>query len=384
MKDEYGKMNSDGETALTSNFKLESGYVLPKVETRYRTWGTLNSQGTNAIVVMQALTGNAAADTWWGWGIGPGKPFDTSKYWVFCANVLGSCYGTTGPATIDPETGSRQGSRFPQVTIRDMVQLQLDALRQLGVREVVTVAGGSMGGMLALEMGYIAKEPHVRSIMSFSSSGRHQPWQIGISECQRQSIYADPRWKAGLYHQNEPPRDGLAVARMQAMLTYRTHPAYWTKFGRDAVAQGDDRKGRDGSHDGTFEVTQYLRVQGSKFNERGFDAGAYVRLTEAMDSHDMARDRGDYYEVLRSIKKPVLIASISSDVLYPVSEQLELAQYIPEAQHHMIESDEGHDGFLLEGQKVGLLIRGFLGQMQHEAPLHRGPLTQSLLTAAKL
>jgi len=216
--------------------------------------------------------------------------------------------------------------------------------------------------------------PRVRSVVTLCSSGRHQPWQIGISEVQRAAIYADLNWKDGMYHQDAAPNKGLAVARMMAMLTYRTHPAYWTKFGRDEKEQEQTGPSHPTASN-TFQVEEYLRAQGNKFNERGFDAGSYVRLTEAMDSHDMGRDRGDYYDVLRSIKIPVLIASISSDVLYPVSEQLELAQYIPDSQHHMLESPEGHDGFLLEGKKIGMLIRGFLGQVEHD---------QTLVAASKL
>lgn len=383
MADEYGKMNSDGQTAVTTNFALESGQVLPKAETRYRTWGTLNSAGTNALVVCHALTGNANLESWWGAFLGKGKPFDTSKYWVFCANVLGGCYGTTGPASIDPATGRRMGASFPKVTIRDMVALQADVLRQLGVTEVVSVIGGSMGGMVALEFAMV-QAPCIRSVVTLSSSGRHQPWQIGISECQRAAIYADPKWKSGMYHQDDPPTTGVSVARMMAMVTYRTHPAYWTKFGRDE--KEEDPKPGHHKHisPNTFEVQEYLRVQGTKFNERGFDAGTYVRLTEAMDSHDMGRNRGDYHDVMRNIQIPVLVTSISSDVLYPVSDQLELGQYLGNSQHHMIESPEGHDGFLLESKKVGLLIRGFIGQMEHEAPVHRGPRDQALQLASKL
>jgi homoserine O-acetyltransferase len=268
-----------------------------------------------------------------------------------------------------------------------MVNCQLEVLRQLGVREIVASIGGSMGGMVALEFSVCSQSqptPVVRSVVTLSSSGRHQPWQIGISEVQRQAIYADPRWENGMYHQDKAPDNGLSVARMMAMLTYRTHPAYWTKFGRAETEPAQFGPSHPTTSVSSFEVEGYLRAQGSKFNERGFDAGSYVRLTEAMDSHDMGRNRGDYYDVLRQIKIPVLVTSISSDVLYPVSEQLELAQYIPNSQHHMIESPEGHDGFLLESRKIGMLVRGFLGQMEAEAPLHRGPLEQTLLTTAKL
>merc|ERR1740121_522491 len=208
-----------------------------------------------------------------------------------------------------------------------------------------------MGGMQALEWACEVRLPHIRSIASLSASGRHQPWQIGISECQRQAIKRDPMGQSGEYSQESPPTNGVAVARMIAMVTYRTHPAYWTKFGRAVVSTHRQR---------VFDVENYLNVQGDKFNQRGFDANAYCALTEAMDSHDVERGRGSYKEVLRSLTIPSLIVSISSDVLYPMSEQLELAELMPNAQHHLIQSEEGHDGFLLESKAVGLLVRGFL------------------------
>eukprot|EP01062_Namystynia_karyoxenos_P059775 TRINITY_DN51199_c0_g1_i1.p1 TRINITY_DN51199_c0_g1~~TRINITY_DN51199_c0_g1_i1.p1 ORF type:complete len:380 (+),score=104.82 TRINITY_DN51199_c0_g1_i1:72-1211(+) len=358
MADEYGAMNSEGETVVIEELHLESGRVLAKAECRYRAWGKLNERRDNAIVVCHALTGNANLEAWWGPLLGPGRPLDTNKYWVFCSNSLGSCYGSTGPASINPQTGRRYGSSFPFVTIRDMVRLQAASLEQLGVREIACVIGGSMGGMQALEWCIEVRNPRVRSLISLSSSGRHQPWQIGISECQRQSIKADPKWNDGNYSPDDPPRTGMAVARMMAMLTYRTHPAYWTKFGRGVHRASGQNRGM------VFDVENYLHQQGLKFNERGFDPMAYVVLTRAMDSHDVERGRSEYFQVLRSVQVPTLVASISSDVLYPASEQLELAEHIPNAQHHMIESKEGHDGFLLEHRKVGTLIRGFLVELE--------------------
>jgi homoserine O-acetyltransferase len=237
-----------------------------------------------------------------------------------------------------------------------MVQAQAAVVRQLGVVEVAFVLGGSMGGMQALEWALDVTQPTVRGIGSLSASGRHHPWQIGISECQRQAIYADPNWNGGNYTKETYPSQGLSVARMIAMVTYRTHPAYNTKFGRSIHTKSHTSK--------VFGVENYLHAQGEKFVQRGFDPGAYVSLTYAMDSHDIERGRGSYAEVLRSIKIPVLITSISSDVLYPVSEQLELSELIPNAQHHIVQSDEGHDGFLLEHGKIGLVIRGFLAGLE--------------------
>jgi len=356
MADEYGSMTSSGETAVFEEFTLESSRKLRQVETKYKTWGSLNDKADNAIVVCHALTGNADLEAWWGPLLGPGKPLDTEKYFIFCANVLGGCYGSTGPTSINPDTGKRYGGSFPQVTIRDMVRIQAQVLRNLGVKEVACAIGGSMGGMQVMEWAADITTPHVRSIASLCSSGRHQPWQIGISEVQRQALFADPLWQNGDYDPQAPPAHGLAVARMMAMLTYRTHPAYLTKFGRATVG------GASKQH--TFQVENYLRAQGDKFNARGFDPMSYVILTRAMDSHDLGRGRQPYFEVLRSLKQRALIVSVSSDVLYPASEQLELCQHMKNAQHHMIHSDEGHDGFLLEHEKMSTLVQGFLAQQE--------------------
>ncbi|CAK0853466.1 unnamed protein product [Prorocentrum cordatum] len=361
MKDEYGVMNSDGNTAVVHDFKMDCGRTLSKAELLYRTWGSLNESRDNVIVVCHALTGNANVESWWSKLLGPCKAIDTSKYFVFCANVLGSCYGSSGPASTNPETGRRYGMSFPPVTIRDMVRLMEEVLLQLDVRGVAVAIGGSMGGMQALEFALEPRHLRARAVVSLSSSGRHQPWQIGISECQRQAIFADPLWQDGAYDPEHPPRRGLEVARMMAMVTYRTHPGYWTKFGRGRARKGSGPEAPD-----VYDVEGYLIHQGQSFHKRGFDAASYVTLTRAMDSHDVARGRGDYTEVLGGITVPVLVVSISSDVLYPVSEQLELAQLIPGGQHHLIQSDEGHDGFLLEHVQVGTLVRGFLGTLECE------------------
>eukprot|EP00404_Azadinium_spinosum_P041606 CAMPEP_0180828122 /NCGR_PEP_ID=MMETSP1038_2-20121128/74523_1 /TAXON_ID=632150 /ORGANISM="Azadinium spinosum, Strain 3D9" /LENGTH=278 /DNA_ID=CAMNT_0022871005 /DNA_START=55 /DNA_END=887 /DNA_ORIENTATION=+ len=273
MSDEYGNINSDGKTAVVEEFTLESGRVMSQVEVRYNTWGQLSEGQNNAIVVCHALTGNANLEAWWGPLLGPCKPLDTRQFFVFCSNVLGSCYGTTGPTSIDPNTGKRYGGNFPKVTIRDMVRLQAEVLLQLGVKEVVCVIGGSMGGMQSLEWACEVRAPKVVSIASLCASGRHQPWQIGISEVQRQAIKKDPLWQDGNYSPEAPPVNGLAVARMAAML-YISH---------------------------TSGLLDEVR-------------------TEAMDSHDVERARGSYKDVLKSVQIPALIVSISSDVLYPMSE----------------------------------------------------------------
>lgn len=362
MQDEYGEMNSDGAKAVVKDFLLDCGRTLRHTETVYRTWGKLNEACDNVVVIGHALTGNANVDAWWKELLGPGKAIDTNKYFVFCANVLGGCYGSSGPASADPDTGKRFGMDFPPVTIRDMVRLQEKVLLQLGVRSVAASIGGSMGGMQSLEFALEPRQLRARAVITLSSSGRHQPWQIGISECQRQAIFADPLWMDGRYDPERPPTRGMAVARMMAMVTYRTHPGYWTKFGR---SRSKKAIGPEAHEQEKYDVENYLVYQGQAFQKRGFDAASYVMLTRAMDSHDISRGRGDYFQVLEGIDVPVLVVSISSDVLYPVSEQLELASSIPGGQHHLIQSDEGHDGFLLEHVQVGTLVRGFLGQLEY-------------------
>ncbi len=318
------------------------------VEVRYNTFGKLNEAKDNVLVVCHALTGNARLDTWWSSILGPGKAFDTDKYLVVCANILGSCYGTTGPMSIDPATGEPYGVRFPQVTIRDSVALHLQMVKEaLGARSVACVVGGSLGGMQALEWAFLGGPQFVRSAVVIACGARHTAWQIGISETQRQAIYADPNWQGGAFDRTSPPVQGLAVARQIAMFSYRTPHGFDTKFGR---AQ---------SEDGRFEVRRYLEYQGQKFLSR-FDALTYVRLTEKMDTHDVGRGRGGVEAALRSLGQPVLVLGIDSDVLYPLHEQEEMATLIPQGELKVVQSREGHDGFLLEQQQVGGAIGQFL------------------------
>ena len=199
MQDEYGAMDASGETFVhPRDFVLESGAVLKQAQVRYRTFGSLNSGRTNAMVVCHALTGNASLDSWWGDMLGAGKLFDTSKYFVICANVLGSCYGTTGPTETNPDTGKRYGTSFPDVTLRDSVRLHISMVREgLGVEEVAAVVGGSLGGMQALEWALLGGPSFVRKVVAMCCGPAHTAWQIAISESQRQAIYADPKWNGG-------------------------------------------------------------------------------------------------------------------------------------------------------------------------------------------
>ncbi|HYD40106.1 MAG TPA: homoserine O-acetyltransferase [Anaeromyxobacter sp.] len=357
-------------------FPLELGGVLPELRIAYRSWGTLDAEGANAVVVCHALTGSADADRWWTRMFGPGRAFDPARDFVVCSNLLGSCYGTTGPASIDPATGATWRGRFPAITIRDMVAAQHALVRALGVRRVQLVIGGSLGGMQALEWALLYPEL-VERVAFIASTARHSAWAIGLSEAQRQTIFADPRWRDGDYDPDDPPTAGLAAARMQAMLSYRSALSFEERFGRRPQAED------------LFAVESYLRYQGRQLVDR-FDAATYVTLTRAMDTHDVARGRGDLDEVLRGLHQPMLVVSIDSDVLYWPAEQREVARLAPSARFAVLDSPQGHDAFLIDVDRLSELVAEFRGG---EAPARRAtgePLARgyrergvSLLVAGK-
>lgn len=338
MEDEYGEMNAEGQTfTFPGTWNCEYGDLLTNPQVRYNTYGSLNEARDNAIVVCHALTGNASVDAWWGEILGSGKVLDTDRYMVVCCNVLGSCYGSTGPLSIDPSTGEEYGDKWPEVTIRDTVRLHMEALKQdLGVKSVAAVVGGSLGGMQVLEWLLCGGPEFVRAGVAIGCGAAHSAWQIAISETQRQSVAL-----------HNDPEVGLQVARMIAMVSYRTKEAYDRKFGRLKMDNGK------------WQVMSYLQHQGKKFNSR-FDPASYVAITRLMDTHDVGRDRGGVEAALGSIKQPTLIMGISSDVLYPYSEQEELARLIPGAHLIPITSDEGHDGFLLEYEQVSAGVKSFI------------------------
>lgn len=314
---------------------LENGAVLREVPVAYQTWGTLNVAGDNVIVVCHALTGNADAADWWGGLIGPGRALDTEHYFVVCANIIGSPYGTVSPLTENPATGTPYGACFPQATIRDTVALHRLLLDRLGVRQVAFAIGGSMGGMQVLEWSFHGD--FVRGLVPIAVGGRHSAWCIGWGEAQRQTIFADPRWQDGRYDPADSPAAGLAAARMMAMISYRAQASFEARFGR--FSEQDDAR--------SFSVAAYLRHQGDKLVAR-FDANCYVYLTRQMDTHDVARGRGDYPDVLESITQPALVIGIDSDVLYLLREQEELARLMPQADLVVVSSEDGHDAFLIE------------------------------------
>jgi homoserine O-acetyltransferase/O-succinyltransferase len=326
-------------------FPLENGVALRDVRIAYRSWGDRANAADHCILVCHALTGSADVDAWWPGIIGAGKAFDPAQDFIVCANILGSCYGTTGPVSLVPGSTARYRADFPRVSVRDMVRLQRVLLDELGIERIELVAGPSLGGMQALEWAVMYPE-RVGSLVPIGVGGQHSAWCIGVSEAQRAAIAADPDWCDGYYTDEKPPEKGLAAARMMAVCTYRSWASFDERFGR---------RRRDGA---TYQVQSYLRHQGEKINGR-FDANTYVTLTHAMHSHDLARDRGDYPEILASIRQPALVVSVSTDALYPPAEQRYLADHLPRAEYAVLESAHGHDGFLIETAALGELIREF-------------------------
>lgn len=347
---------------MPGDFVLENGERLRDVTIAFRTWGDPANGTNNAVLICHALTGSADVDAWWPNIIGAGKAFDPAYDYIICANILGSCYGTTGPVSLKPGSSERYRADFPRISVRDMVELQRILLDELGVARLELITGPSLGGMQALEWAAIYPD-RVDSIVPIGVGGRHSAWCIGVSEAQRAAIAADPNWNSGFYSDESPPERGLAAARMMAVCTYRSWRSFDQRFGREQRAPDE------------FEVQSYLRHQGAKINSR-FDANTYVTLTHAMHTHDVSRGRGEYLDVLASISQPTLVVSVSTDALYPPEEQQLLAEHLPAASYEILDSLHGHDGFLIETEALGKKIARF--RVANRASFNRRSISAGL------
>lgn len=325
-------------------FVLEKGGSLPELTIAYHAWGTLNEACDNVIWICHALTANSNAKEWWPNLIGDGLAFDTSRYFVVCANILGSCYGTTGPSSNNPDTGEPYFHSFPFITIRDMVKAH-ELLRQgLGIRKIFLLAGGSMGGYQALEWAVTA--PLLcEHLFVITTSAKESAWGIAIHTAQRMAIETDSSWKEGKAGDG---LNGLKVARAIGMLTYRSYNSFV-----HTQTDSDNEKLDD------FMASSYIRYQGEKLADR-FSAHSYWYLSKALDSHNLARDRGSLAEALQRIKANTLAMGIASDLLCPVQELEFLAAHIPRSRLSIIESLYGHDGFLVETGAIAQHISQWL------------------------
>jgi homoserine O-acetyltransferase/O-succinyltransferase len=353
-------------------FQLEGGGTIAAPTIAYETWGTLDDVASNAVLVCHALTGDAHAvgrsgpgqptPGWWDALIGPGRWIDTNRWFVVCSNVLGGCQGSTGPASVDPDSGRPAGSRFPVVSIRDMVRAQSSLADALGVRSWASVVGGSMGGMQALEWAVMYPD-RVRSLALASTTAEASAQQIAWSHIGRMAVQADPRFRDGDYYDaadGDGPHRGLAVARMMAQVTYRSDEVFTERFHRTVIQR------LDFSLDPVFDVEGYLDYHGLKLARR-FDANSYVRLNRAMDLHDLGRGRGGTRAAVARIGCPTMVAAVRSDGLYPPRQQHDLHQALVDAGTASrwvdIDSPHGHDGFLIETAQLGPHVEALLADV---------------------
>ncbi len=369
-----------GQARLFSRpLMLDSGRALEPFTVAYMTYGALNAAKSNAVLVCHALSMDQFAASihpltgkpgWWDILIGPGKPIDTDRFFVICPNVIGGCMGSTGPAEINPATGEPYGLDFPLVTIRDMVRAQAALLDDLGIEQILCIMGGSMGGMQVLQ--WVASYPErVISAIPIATAARHSAQNIAFHEVGRQAIMADPDWNGGAYQRFDTrPAKGLAVARMAAHITYLSETALQTKFGRRL----QDREQISFGFGPDFQIESYLHHQGMTFVDR-FDANSYLYITRAMDYFDLAADYGGVLaEAFRGARTRFCIISFTSDWLFPTSENKRIAHALNAVAANVsfveIESDRGHDSFLLDEPEMFATILGFL----NSAAMSRGVL----------
>jgi homoserine O-acetyltransferase/O-succinyltransferase len=348
---------------------MEAGVALTPLTIAYQTYGALNAAKSNAILVCHALTGDqhvanrhpvTGREGWWTTMVGPGRPLDTDRFFVICANVVGGCMGTTGPASVNPATGEPYGLDFPVVTIRDMVRAQAMLIDSLGIDTLFCIVGGSMGGMQVLQWAALYPE-RVFSALPIATAARHSSQNIAFHEVGRQAIMADPDWRSGRYlAEGARPTKGLAVARMAAHITYLSDGALHRRFGRKL----QNREARTFSFDADFQVESYLRHQGSIFVER-FDPNSYLYMTRAMDYFDLAADYGGALgNAFRGSRTRFCVASFTSDWLFPTTDSRALVRALNASGASVsfveIETDRGHDAFLLDLPELLATTRGFI------------------------
>lgn len=370
-------------------FVLDSGLNISPVSLAYETYGELNDERSNAIMIFHALSGDAhvagynskseSKPGWWESAVGPGKMFDTDRYFVICSNVIGGCRGSTGPGSIDSITGKPYALRFPMVTIGDMVRAQVALLDHLGIDTVLAAVGGSMGGFQVLQ--FVTSYPtRCKLAIPIATAGRQSAQNIAFNEIGRQAILADSRWNKGDYYDQEFPVDGLSIARMVGHVTYLSDETLRTKFGRKAK-NGSCAVGGKSFLEPYFEVESYLRHKGSAFTKR-FDANSYLYITRAIDLFDLAPGCESLEPAFRNCKSRFLVLSFSSDWLYPPYQSEELVQGLRSnglsAEYHMIDSSYGHDAFLLEADKMEDIVSRFLivdGQKKYYESDHGYPIS---------
>ncbi|PCI34041.1 MAG: homoserine O-acetyltransferase [Alphaproteobacteria bacterium] len=348
---------------------LDSGKKIGPFEVAYKCWGRLNADKSNVVLVCHALTGDhyvrgtnpiTGKRGWWETMVGPGKPVDTDRYYVICINVLGSCAGTTGPASLNPDTGKAYGLDFPVITIGDMVRAQARLLDHLGIDKLFSVIGGSMGGMQVLQWA-VDFPDRVRTAIAIATTWRHSAQNIAFHEVGRQAIMADANWAHGRYlDHDEPPHAGLAVARMAAHITYMSESGLTSRFGRNL----QDRDKVAFGFDADFQIESYLRHQGISFVDR-FDANSYLYITRAMDYYDLAAGHdGILASAFKESKTRFCVLSFTSDWLYTTEESRHIVRSLNAARARVsfadIEMDKGHDSFLLDCPDMDAVVRGFL------------------------
>ncbi|WP_406661930.1 homoserine O-acetyltransferase [Methanolobus sp. ZRKC3] len=357
------------EFQIPGEFLLVSGKTLSDVTLAYETYGNLNTNKSNAILVCHSLTGDAHAagwheddskPGWWDTLIGPGKALDTDRYFVICSNVLGGCKGTTGPSSINPESGRQYGLDFPVITIADMVNAQKELIDHFGIQQLFALIGGSMGGVQVLQ--WTTAYPNmVAKAIAIATTPRSSPQQIAFNEVARIAIISDQKWNKGDYYSGEPPIHGLALARMIGHITYLSDDSMHQKFGRRL----QDKKDYDFDLGFDFEVESYLHYQGKSFTKR-FDANSYLYITKALDYFDLSKN-GSLKEGLSDVEASLLVIAVSSDWLYPPYQSRELVDALnvnnKEVAYREIESNYGHDAFLLESGQLNYIVSSFLSQV---------------------